>query len=317
MPTKKLLRFASLRLSRLRGEGRAVVLKYHRVLESPDAMRPGETTAQEFEAQMNVVASNFACQTFGSFIRSRSGGGFTDNTVVVTFDDGYKDNHDIALPILKKYGIAATIFVASDYLNGGMMWNDRVLEAMRASVGRSMDLREVDLGEVRVATLEDASRTAHTILSAIKRWPQERRAGFVDAIASSSGGGEGRTMLNAAEVVALADAGMEIGAHTVTHPILSTLSADEARAEIAQSKAALGRIIAREIQTFAYPNGRPDQDFSAGDVERVREAGYIGAATTEWGCATPSSDAFRIPRQSIWGSSRSRIWYQLMRNFRQ
>src|SRR4029077_8417985 len=118
---------------------------------------------------------------------------------------GYRDNYDVALPILKKHGIRATIFVASEYLEGGAMWNDRLIEAMRASVGRTVDLEEAGLGKVLIASLEDASRLAHQTLSSIKRWPQEKRARFVAGVVKSCAhtGGE-RIMLNAREAVALA-----------------------------------------------------------------------------------------------------------------
>jgi peptidoglycan/xylan/chitin deacetylase (PgdA/CDA1 family) len=311
------MRFASPKLSRVFGAGRAVVLKYHSVLAAPDPMRPGETTADEFDAQMGVVAAAFGNETFGDYIRSRGARSRRENTVVVTFDDGYKDNHDVALPILRKHGIRATIFVASQYLAGGAMWNDRFLEAMRASVGRSVDLEEAGLGKARVASLEDASGLAQRTLSSIKRWPQARRERFVDEFVKSCDydGGQ-RVMLNASEVAALAEAGMEIGAHTVSHPILSTLSADESWKEIADSKAALERVLGRGVATFAYPNGRPNKDFTDADVERVKRAGYIGAVTTRWACATAAADAFQVPRQGIWGANRAKLWLRLMRNFR-
>jgi peptidoglycan/xylan/chitin deacetylase (PgdA/CDA1 family) len=123
-------------------------------------------------------------------------------------------------------------------------------------------------------------------------------------------------MMNAGEVTALADAGMEIGAHTVTHPILSTLSPEQAWSEISQSKVALERLLGRRIETFAYPNGRPNKDFTGSDVEHVKKAGFRGAVTTGWACATPDADDFLIPRQGIWGSSRPKLWLQLLRNFR-
>lgn len=122
-------------------------------------------------------------------------------------------------------------------------------------------------------------------------------------------------MMNADEVSALAAAGMEIGAHTITHPILSTLSPDEARAEIVQCKSTLEKIVGQDVQSFAYPNGRPETDFTQADVERVRNAGYRGAATTQWGSAAPRSDNFLIPRQSLWGSNPWKIWIRLLRGF--
>jgi len=279
-------------------------------------MRPGETTANEFDAQMRVISSSFVSETFGSLIERRRSGNSNENTVVVTFDDGYRDNIEIALPILRKYGVKATFFLATGYLDGGMMWNDRLIEAMRASVGRTVDLCNAGMGQLHIGDLAVAQHSTKRVLSTIKRWPQAERSEFVDEIARSAGVDfSARTMMNGPEVVSLADAGMEIGGHTVTHPILRTLTADQSRNEITECKSMLEDLIRREVVSFAYPNGRPGQDFSEDDVVRVREAGYQGAATTEWGCALPVSDNFRIPRQSLWGSSRSRLWAQLVRNF--
>lgn len=316
MSEHSLQRFASSKLSCLFGTGRAVVLKYHSVLASPDPMRPGETTAEEFDAQMAVVAASLKSQTLGELIDGRRASA-KGNTVVVTFDDGYRDNHDVALPIMKKHGVRATFFVSTGYLEGDAMWNDRLIEAMRSSVGRTVDLAEAGLGTVAVDTLETAGRTVQRALAAIKRWPQQQRASFVDRFVQVSGlSPKNRIMMDAAEVAALARAGMEVGAHTVTHPILSTLSPEESWSEIAHSKEALERIVGREVRTFAYPNGRPDKDFTEEDVQRVMKAGFIGAVTTEWGCATPRSNDFRIPRQGIWGKNRAKLWLQLLRNFR-
>jgi peptidoglycan/xylan/chitin deacetylase (PgdA/CDA1 family) len=315
MAAKGLLGFAS-RSSRVFGTGRAVILKYHSVLAAPDVMRPGEVTADEFDTQMRVVAASFPTRTFGEWLSGRAAGRRQRNAVIVTFDDGYKDNHDVALPILRKHGVAATVFVASGYLAGGMMFNDRLLEALRAAVGRTVDLREAGLGQVALDTPEQASRTAAQALSAIKRWPQDKRASFVDELARAGSAPHPRIMMNAGEVRALADAGVEIGAHTVSHPILSKVSAEDAWTEISESKKALEAVTGRAVRTFAYPNGRPDKDFTLADVQRVKEAGYLGAVTTRWACATPGADAFLVPRQGIWGKSRMKLWLQLLRNFR-
>ena len=311
-----LLKLASPRLSRVFGSGRAVILKYHRVLASPDVMRPGEVTAAEFDAQMRIVAASFRSVTFGGWIAERRSSRNGDNAVIVTFDDGYKDNHDVALPILREHGVAATFFVASGYLDGGMMWNDRLIETLRKAVGSVVDLGAAGLGRVELRTLEDASRAAAQVLAAIKRWPQEKRAAFVDELAGSSGRQPDRVMMDAAEVRALAAAGLEVGAHTVTHPILSKLSPEQAWAEISRSKEALERILGRDVLTFAYPNGRPEKDFTDADVERVRKAGFVGAVTTRWGCARPADDDFLVPRQGIWGTNAAKLWLQLLRNFR-
>lgn len=303
-------------LARLIGAGRTVILTYHRVLDGPDVMRPGETTAAAFDAQMRVLSSNFPVTTFGEYIQSFDGEMHLDNSVIVTFDDGYRDNFDVALPILQKYGLSATFFIATGFRDGGMMWNDRLIEAVRAAVGQTIDLRDAGGSVTPLATFEDASNCAKQTLARIKRLPQQERATVVEGIVQSVGHTpSGRMMMVDSEIAALANSGMEVGAHTVTHPILASLSVDEARTEIMESKRTLERILGSDVKSFAYPNGRPGKDYSAVHVDLVRECGFAGAATTQWGCATRLSSPFEVPRKSLWGTGGAGIWLRLTKAF--
>ena len=109
--------------------------------------------------------------------------------------------------------------------------------------------------------------------------------------------------------------GFSIGAHTVNHPILTLCSEREARDEIATAQELLSSLTGSKVRGFAYPNGRPAQDFNERHVRLVKEAGYEYAVTTQWGAATPETSLYQIPRFTPWGPSTLKMSYQLARNY--
>jgi peptidoglycan/xylan/chitin deacetylase (PgdA/CDA1 family) len=96
---------------------------------------------------------------------------------------------------------------------------------------------------------------------------------------------------------------VEIGAHTRRHPILAACALEEARAEVAGSRADLEQLLGVPVGLFAYPNGHEGRDFSERDVGLVREAGFSYAVTSDWGGVTPASDGLRLPRMSLYRQS--------------
>ncbi len=112
-------------------------------------------------------------------------------------------------------------------------------------------------------------------------------------------------MMTRQQVRSLGEAGMEVGGHTRNHPILARLDERSAEREIADGKAELEAIMGHGVNLFAYPNGRPDQDYTARDVELVRRAGFTAAVSTEPGYADARSDPLQLPRVGSWGD---RLW---------
>ena len=316
MPPNSLLRPLTGSIAALRGGRRIVVLTYHRVLAEPDPLRSGDVTAADFESHVRTIARYFNAMTFGDAAAALAGGGFRSNCVAITFDDGYRDNHDIALPILKKHGVPATFFVTTGFLDDDVMWNDVVIESVRARIGDSIDLGVIGGERETLETADDAAALLRKILPKIKRLPSDQRPQAVADLSRAAGYvRESRVMMTESEVRSMHQCGMEIGAHTVSHPILMNLADDDAYREIEDSKRALEGITGETVSSFAYPNGRPGKDFSEREVELVRSAGFECAATTEWACATPEADPFRIPRVSLWGSGSGATLYRLTRSF--
>ena len=290
----------------LTGEGlrtRLTVLIFHRVHAATDPLFPNETTADTFEAQLRWVSEWFNVMPLGAAVDALAEGALPERPLSVTFDDGYADNCTVALPILKRLGLTATFFLTSGYLNGGRMWNDTVIEAVRVSPA-VLDLEAVGLGIHALDSLEARRRAIDWLLEKLKYLPAKLRTERAKLIADRSGAAlpEGM-MLTHDQVRDLVEAGMEIGAHTVTHPILANLSDDEARHEIVEGRRLLESIARAPVTLFAYPNGKPGRDYTAAHVAIVREAGFKAACSTAWGAASPGCDLYQIPRFTPWDRS--------------
>ena len=114
-------------------------------------------------------------------------------------------------------------------------------------------------------------------------------------------------MLTSQQVREMHQSGMQIGAHTRTHPILATLSVDAARNEIAESRRCLEQVMGERVGLFAYPNGKPGTDYSPESVQIVRDLGFDAAVSTTWGAARTATDLFQIPRFTPWDRSKLRF----------
>jgi len=119
-------------------------------------------------------------------------------------------------------------------------------------------------------------------------------------------------MMRRDQVRELHRAGMEVGAHTVRHPILMALPPEQAWKEIVDGRDELAAIVDAPVTVMAYPNGRPRQDYAREHVEMVRKAGFRGAVTTAAGAARVGDDLLQLPRFSPWDRAlwnwSARLW---------
>jgi peptidoglycan/xylan/chitin deacetylase (PgdA/CDA1 family) len=300
-----------------RGGRGLLILIYHRVLKEPDPLRRKTVHAAEFSAQMDLLAGCFNVLPLAEALtrlRSRS---LPPRAVSVTFDDGYADNLEVALPIMRDRGVPMTVFITTGYLDGGIMFNDAITEAMRVAPGR-FDLSDLGLDVLELADHESRRAAIGRLVGALKYRPApERRSLAMEVFARAGSTPPRNLMLTTPQVRALRDAGAEIGAHTASHPILSRLEPAAAREDIARGKAELEGILGDPVRLFAYPNGRPGEDYDARHVTMVRELGFTAALSTSWGAAHAGSDRFQLPRVAPWDASARRYAARLVRSYAQ
>jgi peptidoglycan/xylan/chitin deacetylase (PgdA/CDA1 family) len=189
--------------------------------------------------------------------------------VLITFDDGYHTVFTLGRPILERYAIPAVVFVCSEPVEQRrLLWYDAVAR-MR--------------GEAEVERLKGLSYNEWQGLCA--DWYQPVH--YTDPNAP----------LTTTEVQALANTpGIEVGSHTAAHPILARAGREQQREQIFRNKACLEEWTSRPVTAFAYPNGRPGEDYTAETVRLVKESGFEMAFTTRNGFATPGEDPLERSR---------------------
>ena len=293
-----------------------LVLIYHRVLDRPDPLLDGEPDATRFAAEMDVVRSVSNVLPLAEAVERLASGSLPPRALSVTFDDGYANNRTIAAPILKERGIPATVFIATGFIgSNGRMWNDTVIESLRSA--DRVDLRDLGAREYELDGTATRRAAIDETLRALKHLPPEERLRRAEEIAARVGLPPPRdVMLTEKQIHELGDFGIDIGAHTVTHPILMSVAPERARREIADSKDALEGITRAPVKLFAYPNGQPDRDYDRQHVQMVRAAGFSGAVSTAWGAAGPHTDRYQLPRMLPWDKSPVRFSARLLRTYR-
>jgi peptidoglycan/xylan/chitin deacetylase (PgdA/CDA1 family) len=313
------LRTAFGALSREGPAARLQILIFHRVVPESDPLFPEEVDRREFDAICGWLARWTNVLPLDQAAERLARGTLPARAAVITFDDGYADNHDVALPVLRAHGLPATFFIATDYLNGGRMWNDTVIEAVRGCRHGTLDLTSLGLEGVTALELAPvrARRAAiDRILGAAKYLPPPERLAKVHLVAELAGVvPPSNLMMTSEQVRSLARAGMQIGAHTASHPILARLPDAQAREEIARGKADLEALLGAPVTLFAYPNGRPGRDYIARDVQTVRELGFMVAVSTSPGAAGPRcAPLLQLPRFTPWDRRAGRFGARLLKN---
>lgn len=295
---------------------RLSILIFHRVLPQVDALFPQEQDARRFSEVLSWVGRWFQVMPLDDAVRRLRDGTLPARAAAITFDDGYADNATHALPILLHHGMVATFFVATGFLNGGRMWNDSIIEAVRRHRGKVLDLRDVGLGKHPLESCDQRRMAIASLLSQIKYFDPVRRHESVAFIEDAGGVTlDNELMMSSKQVRELHRAGMQIGAHTCTHPILTRLSDAQAMDEIRGSKLALESLLCDPVKLFAYPNGQPGKDYHALHAHMVQQAGFIGAVSTAAGAAAMHSDVYQLPRFSPWDRSPLRYGVRMVANF--
>ena len=230
------------------------------------------------------------------------------NAVVITFDDGYRDNYIYAWPILRKWRVTATFYVVSSAVTGRQpFWVAQLQQAIMVARDLTAVLNEFKLPSDRFAgTYESRQRLIDLISTLANRASLEHRNSLLERVFSilavdPAAADCNPEMLTPAQVRELSDSGITIGSHSATHPILTSLSEYDTTRELLDSKKDLEAIVERPVVHFAFPNGPGVTNINAATVKLVQAAGYQTATTSIRGMLSAQTDLFSIPRQNIGG----------------
>jgi peptidoglycan/xylan/chitin deacetylase (PgdA/CDA1 family) len=295
-------------LDRRFARGRYRIIFFHHVVGDDDPLAAylhaaGYITRPNFAALMAYLARHYSVVTLDDIAGNRP---LPPNAVALTFDDGYADNAGQALPILQRHRLPAAFFPATGAIDTGCpLWYDTLslilLEtqatAVRASIG-GHDL------VFTLGALADRSAAAAAITYALKSMPDQDKDRIIARLAADLDVPQGRLarhnlMLTWAQVQTMSRMeGITIGAHTVSHPVLSRVSLPRAEEEIAASRAAIAQKIGRPVRFFSYPDGTA-ASFTPAIADLVRKAGFALAVSTIPGSNGPESNPFALRRIAV------------------
>lgn len=298
---------------------RAVVLMYHRVLPTDaDSFSAAGITVSptSFALQMRFLSKHFAPLSAGQFLDCMQQGRFPRRACLITFDDGWADNAETALPILTRYEVPAVFFVTTGYVGTERtFWQESLtrwlFEASRRPTAAGPLLRELGLEELMHASDQDARRLVRDYVTGLKiedkstveELSRRIRSTLFDDADRGLRYGDDRFMSWDAVRTLAASRGCSIASHSHDHVPLTRLQPAEVAVDLAQSQRALQQQGLATSGCFAYPNG--DHDDSV--VAAVSQAGVRLAFTTLHGHVHPSDDPLRLRRINVHeGAGRSR-----------
>lgn len=306
----------------------ATILMYHKVL--PDTLAAAYPSANlvvstaDFNLQMAWLARSYRVLTVRDAISAlaRDTGRGERPIACVTFDDGYRDNFDYAAPILESHGLRATFFVCTGFIQGTAIWFDRAAVAWRRNAAAAMRRASDAAPERR----EDFGRVSSidALFTALKNLSPEVRKTVVEAMDTPALElDDVFGPMRPDHVRALCERGHEIGAHSVTHPFLTSLDNVALEFELRESQSQASAYAGRQVDGFCYPSGDADERVMAA----ARAAGYQYACAVRRGIAEAGSNRMDLPRRAILSPKSRRFseahfegevvgWRDLVRGYR-
>ncbi len=311
---------ATFLLSRLPAKDQLLVLNYHRIGDpDDDPFDPGvfSATGDQLNEQISYLKRHVSLVTLEEALA------FVDGTaehngrrcrVLITFDDGYLDNYEVAFPILRSHGVQGVFFLVTSMVGSCCVpWWDHIAYLMKTARHRRFRLRYP--ADLAVNVDENGmARSLQDVLSLYKRPENTDPVRFIRELNEAAQGKDlpetVRRFLNWDEARRMMAAGMAIGSHTHLHAVLSQLAAEQQRRDLAQSRALLKEELGIEVDALAYPVGSTSS-FSDQTQQLARETGYRAAFSFHGGTNLPgTARPYDIKRVGVGGQSWPRFRVQ-------
>lgn len=288
--------------------GRFHIFIFHRVLAQVDALFPNsEPDIKRFDKIVQAISSVYNILPLDEAVSNLHSDTLPCRTACISFDDGYLDNYTNALPVLKKYKVPATVFIASRFMQGETMWNDRIIEAVKKFDGK-FTLPALGVNGSDCSLSENKRHIVSVLIDKIKYFSPTERLDAVSEIETlTKFKQKTRMMMCEEEIRELRKSGILIGAHTQTHPILTSLDDAESGREIGGSKSDIEAVLGETVTSFAYPNGRYGRDYNERHALIVKEAGFEFAVSTNHGIVKKKDSLYELPRFTPWDMNISKF----------
>ncbi len=295
-----------------------LILMYHDLVPNSSAYPINGTqdrpSGLAFECQIRAILKDFRAITMEKAVKEiDERGDLLENSVAITFDDGYRSVYEIAWPIMRKYGVSATVFLATDWIDGkASLWWDDLEELIRVGDLSRVDLKEfsrefkinsaiIDLQRLHDTHYKDLLLNRLSMF--LMKQPTSVQKGAVEYLRRSILDDPSIALavpqpLSWDQIRDLAAQGMEFGSHTRSHANLSHVESQEAYDDITGSKTIIENQIRKKVIGFAYPYGFDIAGYSR-FLPMLKEIGFDYACLSWWGCNTAQTDRYLLYRNPL------------------
>jgi peptidoglycan/xylan/chitin deacetylase (PgdA/CDA1 family) len=284
---------------------RLLIVCYHGVCDGPTSPEWLLLPQAQFRIQLRYLKRHYRCVPIDAALAELRGGGLSGPTACITFDDGYRNNLELALPVLRELNVPATVYLTTGLVGTTEhLWTTRLQLALER-VAPDVDLRAIGIDATLPAGGRPRRTAAQEAGEAMKRLPtveRETRLAKLHATVPQLAPVASLQIMNWREVRRMAESGLvSFGAHTVHHDVLSRSDSERVRREIHQSIHDVETSAGATSRTFAYPNGRVE-DFDDRAVAALREAGVMAGLTTIDGLNDAATNPYSLRRITVGGS---------------
>lgn len=292
------------------------ILLFHKVPKISNTYEKSDLNLFDFEKKLEIVQKLFNIIPLEDAMLALEKQNLPPRSACITFDDGYADWMHGVVPVLEKRNAHATFFITTGQLKGYPLWNERILNSISLTTVENLDFKIFGLPEFNLLLPGAKESAIAQINSYVKYQKPDIKEHFLLELESQTFiFNENLSVMGFDDIRALHSKGFGIGAHSISHPILSQCDAKLAFEEIVGSREELISIIRAPVRSFAYPNGIPGKDFNLNHTEMLEKAGYSYGLTTHSGYVSKQTSRWEIPRFTPWEKSRTKVNLQFARNF--
>jgi len=245
-----------------------LIFNFHNIACEDDILSSNSLSIEKFKTNLNWINETFDILPLDTAIERCLDGTLDRASACLTFDDGYESHYSIVKPLLEKINAKGTFFISSEHLEQNLLWHDLlcVFDVL------SSDKDKQELSSL-VSTLieKEFQYCRDQIEFVVKYLTLETRKPILEYLRKFIPNDLEAKMMSKKQIVELHKAGHNIGAHTADHPILALESENTAQQQIVSSIQFLSRLLDQDIDTFAYPNGKSNKDYSATHIGLLQQ----------------------------------------------
>jgi peptidoglycan/xylan/chitin deacetylase (PgdA/CDA1 family) len=294
-----------------------VILVFHRVCRVVNPFQPGTPLAL-FDWICGHLARSYQVLPLDELERMRLSRRPPSAAAAITFDDGYADNHELALPVLRRHGLPATVFITTGCMEGkSLLWTSRLGFVLERGIAPAQPLQILGW-QLPLHSREQRLRALARLKQGLKELDHIEReeilAGLGERLGVTDFEELRKEMLSWEQLREMERHGFMAGAHTVSHPILTREPPERLRRELRGCRDELEGRLGHPVRLFAYPNGSP-ADYNLEVIHEVRSTGYQLACTMLFGANSAAINPYELRRISIYGEKPAEVALQMERCF--